>query len=219
MIDLGTGGGEVFLSLAADFGTGVGIDHDPAMIQVAQENTPEALRDRVSFRVMRAEALEFADESFDVVLNRHCSVFVEEVVRVLGPDGVFITQQVGRRDADSIGAAFGWGPESHGEDWWQDMSMLAEQFAQKGCETVARGEYNVRSWFRDLESLIFWLKSVPLPERFDIEKHWRQVERFVARHQTPRGIETNEHRELLIVRKLCRPAVAREGVLQDGSHA
>jgi len=51
-------------------------------------------------------------------------------------------------------------------------------------------------------SLLFWLKAVPLPEPFDLEKHWQSVRRILKEHRTERGIETNEHRELLIVEKL-----------------
>jgi hypothetical protein len=50
--------------------------------------------------------------------------------------------------------------------------------------------------------LVFWLKSVPLPEPFDIEEHCAGVNRIVNEYQTPRGIETNEHRELLVVQKI-----------------
>ncbi len=65
VLDIGTGGGERFLALAPHLGTGVGIDADPTMIQVARENTPPSLADKVSFQVMRAEALQFPDDSFD----------------------------------------------------------------------------------------------------------------------------------------------------------
>lgn len=51
------------------------------------------------------------------------------------------------------------------------------------------------------ESLIFWLKAIPIPENLDFEKHWRQVDRIITQCRTPRGIETNEHRTLLIVQK------------------
>jgi hypothetical protein len=66
---------------------------------------------------------------------------------------------------------------------------------------TARGEFDVRYAFLDLESLVFHLKSVPLPEEFDIDKHGRQVARFIQENRTARGIETNEHRALLIVQK------------------
>lgn len=201
VLDIGTGGGERFLALAPHFGAGVGIDVDPTMIQVARENTSPSLADKISFEVMRTEALRFPDAVFDVVLNRHAPVYVEEIVRVLRPDGFFITQQVGLKNTQNIFTVFGWGSESYGEDWWQDMSTPAEKFRRKGCTVIARAEYDVRYWFRDVESLVFWLKAVPLPEDFDIEKHWRQVAQIITEYRTPKGIETNEHRELLIVQK------------------
>ena len=66
---------------------------------------------------------------------------------------------------------------------------------------IARAGYDVRYYFLNVASLVFWLKAVPLPEDFDIEKHWRQVDRIIAEYRTPKGIETNEHRELLSVQK------------------
>jgi len=201
VLDVGTGGGEKFLSLAPHFGTGIGVDISAEMIETARKNLASSQVDNVSFEMMRAEALRFPDAEFDVVLNRHCTVHVEETVRALRPGGFFITQQVGKRNTQNILAAFGWGPESSGESWWQELPTLSEQFQQNGCAVIARAEYDVRYWFLDVESLIFWLRSVPLPEEFDIESHWRQVDRIVTKFSTPEGIETNEHRELLIVQK------------------
>ena len=59
----------------------------------------------------------------------------------------------------------------------------------------------MRYFFQDVESLLFWLKAIPMPEDFAIERHWGQVNQIIADYIAPRGIETNEHRELLIVRK------------------
>ena len=66
---------------------------------------------------------------------------------------------------------------------------------------MCKAEYDVQYWFRDVESLVFWLKAAPLPEPFDTEKHWQGVNRIIEQYSTPLGIETNEHRELLIVQK------------------
>jgi 2-polyprenyl-3-methyl-5-hydroxy-6-metoxy-1,4-benzoquinol methylase len=38
VLDIGTGGGEIFFSLASSFGAGVAIDHNPAMIATARRN-------------------------------------------------------------------------------------------------------------------------------------------------------------------------------------
>lgn len=202
VLDIGTGGGERFIALSPHFSSGVGIDADPRMIRVARENASASPDDKLSFEVMRAEALEFPDSAFDVVLNRQASVHVGETARVLRHEGYFILQQVGARNFQNICSLFGCGPG--GEYEWQtsqEVTALAEEFRRSGCTVVAQGEYDVGYFFLDVESLIFNLKAVPIPEDFDIERHWQQIDHICAEYHSPRGIQTNEHRELLIARK------------------
>ncbi len=208
VLDVGTGGGEKFLALAERFNSGVGVDVSAAMIAAAQANTPPDLADNVRFQQMRAEALDFPNERFHLVLNRHSVVHPPEIMRVLKPGGVFITQQVGARNTHNIcqvfdcdvGGRYLDNPEQ--DDDPQDLEALAETFRGYGGVIVATGEYDVGYYFQDVESFIFWLKAIPMPEDFDIERHWRQVDKLITHHSTPRGIQTNEHRELLIVRKV-----------------
>ena len=79
------------------------------------------------------------------------------------------------------------------------MHVRARAFSETGCEVIAHGEYDVRYRFLDVESLAFWLKVVPMP--FDPELDWREVRKIITSYGNSRGIETNEPRELLIVRK------------------
>jgi SAM-dependent methyltransferase len=205
VLDVGTGGGERFLALAPCFGAGVGVDISPEMVATARRNRHAASVTHVSFEEGSAQALPFADATFDVVLNRHSEVHVGETLRVLRPGGVFISQQVGLSNTRNICAVFGcspWGSYDPPEVLEAASARaLAEAFRAHGARVECVAEYDVRYWFGDLESLIFWLKALPLPQDFDIETHWRQVERIVREFGTPRGIETNEQRELLIVRK------------------
>lgn len=201
VLDVGTGGGEKFLTLAPYFRKGIGIDVNPAMVEHARRNQAAQGITNVEWAVMDGCRLPFPEARFDVVLNRQANVDVPETVRVLQPDGYFVTQQVARRNTLNVLQAFGWTPESFGEGWWQPVGSFAAEFERLGCRVVAQAEYDVRYWFCDVESLVFWLKAVLLPEPFDMEKHWRGVKRIVETHSTQRGIETNEHRELLIVQK------------------
>jgi hypothetical protein len=79
------------------------------------------------------------------------------------------------------------------------VHLRMRTFSEADREVMAHGEYDVGYRFLDVESLVFWLKAVPMP--FDPELDWRHVPEIIARYSSPRGIETNEHRELLIVRK------------------
>lgn len=201
VLDIGTGGGELFLTLAPCFRKGIGIDVSTEMIEQALRNKQIQKIPNVHFKVMDGNHLEFADAEFEIVLNRHCDVNVSETARVLRPQGHFITQQVGYRNTLNILKAFGWTPASFGDGWWQPVEELATTFEQSSCRVVAKAEYDVRYWFCDVESLVFWLKAVPLPEPFDVEKHWEDVNHILQEYSTRQGIETNEHRELLIIEK------------------
>jgi hypothetical protein len=55
-------------------------------------------------------------------------------------------------------------------------------------------------YFADAASLLFWMQAVGVPPDFDIERHGRAVDYLLTEYMTPRGVESNEHRELLIVR-------------------
>jgi SAM-dependent methyltransferase len=202
VLDVGTGGGEHFLALAEHYGSGIGIDADPEMIAVAEENLHQRESCRVKFLPMDAAALEFPDESFHVVLNHHAPAHLGEIARVLKPGGVFITQQVGARNTANICAAFGCGPGGqYDPPPGQAVAAWAESCADLGLVVRVRGEYDVPYFFRDVESLLFWLMAIPVPEDFDLERHWQQVDALLAATETPRGYATNVHRELLVVQK------------------
>ncbi len=202
VLDVGTGGGERFLELVPSFGFGVGVDPDPAMIETARENTPMSLAEKVTFIAGRAAALPAPDTSFDVVLNRHAVVDVAEVTRVLRPGGCFITQQVGAQNTFNITSLFGCGPGMGGEQLLphQEIPALADAFQERGCAIVSYATYNAPYYFRDAPSLLFWMQAVGVPPHFDIERDWKSVDYLLTEYITPRGVETNEHRELLIVR-------------------
>ena len=202
VLDIGTGGGELFLTLAPYFKSGIAIDSRNVQIETALKNQVKKQVSNVEFTKMEAENLTFKDETFDLVLNSHCGVYVEPISRVLRTGGYFITEQVGRRINLNLLEALGWTPDSYGPQWWWSLPDILRQFKEAGCRVLATGEFEVPFWFRDLQSLIFYLKAIPLPERFEPEKDWQVVKKIVETYSSSRGIESNEHLELLIVQKV-----------------
>lgn len=154
VLDIGTGGGEIFLSLAPYFAEGVGIDMDPAMLETAKRNQSNLSIDNVSIMRMDADDLEFDTEEFDVVLSRHVWVYTSEVMRVLRPGGYFIMQAVGSRSSQSFRQAFGWLWNTESQ-YHQSAADVAEQFRSHGCHIIALGEYDVPYWIKNMESFIF----------------------------------------------------------------
>ncbi len=81
------------------------------------------------------------------------------------------------------------------------MDSVCTSLRGKDYEVFDRRTYDVPYFYSDVESLVFFLKSAPLPEEFDPNRHYPVVCKFIEENTTPRGIQTNEHRELLVVRK------------------
>jgi SAM-dependent methyltransferase len=192
VIDVGTGGGEVFSTVARPHD--VALDVHMAMLEVARERLP------CSLVAGDQRALPFRPASFDVVADRHVGVYPLEVLSVLRPGGYYVTQQPGTRICQSIFDAFGWG--SNGEFWRREYAAEGHEFLtvddqahlyeQHGCEIVRRATADVDYEFLDEESLAYWLLSAPLPETADPDAHADVLARV--------PLKTNWHAELLVVR-------------------
>jgi len=87
ILDIGCGRGQT-LSLCPDIPLRVGIDNDPQAVSLAMARIPEA-----HFQVARAEALPFADRTFDVIVScvslpyMNIPVALRECARVIRPSG------------------------------------------------------------------------------------------------------------------------------------
>ena len=93
VLDLGTGGGEVFAQALADAPSGI----RAVATEAWPPNGPVAarrLRGRASVLRSSSLVLPFPDRSFECVLNRHEELDPAEVLRVLTPGGRLLTQQV-----------------------------------------------------------------------------------------------------------------------------
>ncbi|MDA1298085.1 MAG: class I SAM-dependent methyltransferase [Chloroflexi bacterium] len=202
VLDMGCGNGKVLAALADRFRRGIGIDISKERVDEARLSLPMKLRSNVHFTRASAHAVPAPDDAFHAVLNRQAALFPEEIDRVLSPGGVFVTQQVGRENTRAIMAAF---EEARGPlPLWPEEFALPRTFSvlsSLGYELVRRDEYDVPYLFEDAASLLYWLQRAPVPQDFDIERDAETVLEILDRLGTPQGIVTNEHRELLAMRK------------------
>ena len=201
VLDIGTGGGERLLSRSDRFGSAIGVDPDPEMIAVARTNGSS--NRRVQFLQASAERLDpLEDGAFDVVLTRHAPVYLPELDRVTRADGLFICQGVGSRNMANIRHAFTTGSEIPYEA--AHRSLLAG-LASRGWTIIANGEYDVGYRVLDVPSLIFWFRAIAganeVPAGFGVETHHGVITTLIRQFGSERGLETNEHRMLVIARK------------------
>ncbi|HTX28284.1 MAG TPA: class I SAM-dependent methyltransferase [Streptosporangiaceae bacterium] len=196
VLDIGTGGGELFGRLASSFGQGLGIDSDPRMIELAQASSAAGnLRFRVS-----SDRLEAVPEAFDVIIDRHAPFDLGAIAAHLAPRGYFVTQQVGERNMACVKAALGQptGPPA----------IRREAFTGRGLRLLAFLEYDVEYVVRDIESLLFWLRGLDCAHA-DLDgaaalASAQALNRVLAGNVDERGFVTNEHRYLAVARSARR---------------
>jgi Methyltransferase domain len=190
VLDVGTGDGVRFASLAGKFRRGLGIDPDPEMVRLA-EQLPDV--PNLEYRLGDAR-LEGVAGTFPIIINRHAQLDWLAIAGHLAPGGFVITQQVGERNMACVRAALGQpaaGPP-----------IAEDEIAAAGLRLLARCEYDVEYLVRDIESLVFWLAALDVLHA-DIDgtaavASAGPLNKILAGNVDERGFVTNEHRYLVV---------------------
>jgi SAM-dependent methyltransferase/DNA-binding MarR family transcriptional regulator len=178
ILDVGCGSGFLSILLTQMGHQVVGIDLSPQMIQCAYE-TASTFRRRIEFRIMNLEHMDFADNSFDVVvccevlshLKNHSQAF-SEIKRVLKKDGHFILFDTGELRTSMLqaqGFSHCWDKEFDG------LSALKEEAAITGLggrkpsaregniPQVALYHKQIQTAKKQLQLYQNWCQSVGMP--------------------------------------------------------
>ncbi|MGZ5418012.1 MAG: methyltransferase domain-containing protein [Nocardioides sp.] len=196
-LDLGTGGGEVLAALAdalpADT---VATEGWPANLSVATRNLAAHGVDVVAYDSEADPVMPFPDERFDVVLDRHESYDAAEVLRLLRPGGVFLTQQVDGRDFEETQAIFG-GTTGYP---YITLANLRDEAERAGFVVEAAEEWRCAARFADVATLVRYFAFVPweVPEDFSVERY---AEQLLDLHRSGRPLVFTQRRFYLRARR------------------
>jgi SAM-dependent methyltransferase len=201
LLDIGTGGGEALLSIAEFALLLVGIDNSAGMIQAANDNLKKSKKSNVRIFQMDAEKIDFPENFFNVVSNRHSSFNAIEAARVLANDGLFYTQQVSEDDKFNIKQAFGRGQSLGSQDGTLKNKYISE-LSEAGFSDIQSFEFDAKEYYKNYEDLMFLLIHTPIiPDFGENEKDFAVLEKFIAENQTKKGILTNSKRFMLTARR------------------
>ncbi|WP_166243044.1 class I SAM-dependent methyltransferase [Paenibacillus turpanensis] len=197
LLDIGSGGGELLLENCRNFRHVVGIDRSVEMIKKAQELA--SLHGGVPFRFCQMDSAEllFLDGSFDIVSCRHAPFHPHEVYRVLGENGIFVTQQVSEHDKFDLKMAFQRG-QSFGVKDGAQRAAYVEALHAAGFARIEVQEYNAVEYYPSVEDLIFLLKHTPIIPHFgEQDCDFQYLRDYVNVNRDEKGIRTNSKRYLI----------------------
>jgi SAM-dependent methyltransferase len=172
MLDMGTGGGEFLAGLP-----------DLPEITYATEgyppNIPIATRRLQPFgvKVVVVEDernLPLPDAMFDLVINRHEYYDISEIMRILKPGGIFLTQQVGPRNCVELNQYLGAPIDTNVVHWKLDQEIGALE--QAGFSVLQSHEQVLESNFFDIGAVVFYLKVIEWQiEGFSVAKYEQRL--------------------------------------------
>jgi len=191
VLDIGTGGGERFISLAPYFKHGVGTDIDEEMVHASRQNAQGITN--LTFMTID-EKLAGLNRHFTVIINRHAPFDLSAIKSHLLPGGYFITQQVGERNMHNVKKALG---VQEGKP-----VITKAMVVSSGLRCVDLREYDVEYVVKDIESLVFWLNALDMLHAdlvgSDALKSAAVLNHILAGNVDERGFITNEHRYLMV---------------------
>lgn len=156
LLDIDTGGGEFLLSLNHPCENTAATENYPPNVELCRQ---VLLPLGIDFRPADGNTrLPFPDESFDMVINRHGDFNAEDVYRILKPDGLFITQQVGaENDRELVELLCGKTELPFPEQY---LNIASRKFRNAGFEILDAQECFRPIQFFDVGALVWFARII-----------------------------------------------------------
>jgi SAM-dependent methyltransferase len=198
MLDLDTGGGELLSSLAPLPPYTWATESYPPNIPVAKKRL-ESLGVQVITKYTDS-SIPLPDSSIDLITNRHGSYSESELMRLLKPGGIFLTEQVGNQNCMRLNELLQNKVEFIYSYWTKDL--ITKQLSEAGFELLTVQEEFPLCEFTDIGIVVFYLSIIPWQiADFSIEKYH---DKLLAIHQdivTHGPLQAHDHRILVEARK------------------
>ncbi len=171
LLDMGTGGGEFLSTLHP-------LPEKTFATEAYKPNVPIArkkleLLGVTVVEIDKDENLPFGNEQFELVINRHESYSVKELLRIIKSSGYFITQQVGGKNDLELNQKLGVKIDTGELEFlYWDLDYAVKELEDVGFKIITKLECSPIMRCFDIGAIVFHLKVIPwqIPD-FTIEKY------------------------------------------------
>ena len=198
LLDLDTGGGELFSSLAPF----------PPQAWATESYLPNIPLAKKRLELLGVQlisdytdnAIPLPASSLDLVLDRHGSYSEREILRLLRPGGIFLTEQVGGQNCIRLNELLQDKVEFEYSYW--TVELITRQLKGTGFELLNVQEEFPLSLFTDIGAVVFYLRIIPWQVAgFTVDKYRSKL---YAVHQDILAhgpLQVHDHRILVEARK------------------
>lgn len=198
MLDMGTGGGEFLAGLPDLPEITYATEGYPPNIPIATQRLKPLGVQVVP--VQDEHDLSLPDEMFDLVINRHEYYDPAELMRIMKPGGIFLTQQAGPRNCVQLNQFLD-APLAPELAQWK-LEKETESMEQAGFTVLQSYEQVLESNFYDIGAVVFYLKVIEWQiEGFSVEKYEQRLRALHRLIEQQGAFYATEHRFLMEARK------------------
>lgn len=198
LLDMGTGGGEFLLSLNHPY-------NKTSVTEGFLENYELCLKKLkplgicVKF-IEDDEKIPYRSQQFDIIINRHEAFSVKEVYRLLKPNGLFITQQVGGLNDYAFSKLIN--PEFTPLYLNNNLKTVSKNFLKYNFKVIkAKEEFNPIKFY-DTKAFIYFAKIIKWEfPNFSVKNNLKELKKIDKEINKTGYIAANEHRFLLVAQK------------------
>ena len=198
LMDFDTGGGEFLLSLKHPYENTAATEGYPPNVELCKEIL---LPLGIDFRACDdAKNVPFADESFDMLINRHGDFDAKEAGRLLRQGGLFITEQVGaNNDRDLVEMVLPDFPKPFLE---LELAIQQKKFQDEGFEILRAEEVYRPIRFYDIGAFVWFAHIIEWEfPGFSVEKCFDRLLKMQEIIDRDGFVEGTIHRYLIVAKK------------------
>lgn len=198
LLDMGTGGGEFLLTLNHPYNnTSVTEMWEPNVKLCKEKLEPLGIEVK---QIFSDSELPFEDNTFHIIINRHESFDIKEVRRILKPNGVFITQQVGGKNNEKLSKALikDFKPLFLENNLDNRVKELEKNF----FEILYAKEFFPYMRFKDIGAIAYYAKIIQWEfPNFSVDNCFEELCKLNEELIAKGYVESNEHRFVIVCRK------------------
>ena len=191
VLDVGCGSCEKSLQYFSHAKKVVFMDNETEMLKKAQANANkfygEKYQNKFVFEIGDCENLKYENESFDVVVSRHCGTNMKDAYRILKKGGIFLSEDIDKYDCWELKKIFNRGQEFN--DSLPIKKKIFNDALDAGFSKIELLNFEEIEFYNSIEDLEFLLINTPTIDGYDREKDFATLKKYVEANTTEKGIK------------------------------
>lgn len=205
MLDIGCGSAEKttrFYSFANKIYL---TDFEPEMLKKAKKNVEKYYegipntKKKFHFGILDCNGpFNFPDNSFDLVVSRHCGANMKEVFRVLKKGGVFISEDYSEDDCQELKDLF-----KRGQDYNKDplYKKVMNESLDAGFSEIKFLKFEEIEYYKTINDLKYLLTHTPILDYYDEKQDDKILRKYLNKFSTSKGIRLNRRLYAFTIKK------------------